>query len=269
MDIHSTVTLVSGNPMPIIGLGTWQLTDDTAGTIETALQLGYPMIDTSGDYGTQPGIGEGLKRSGASRESFYLVTKVEETDDAYEATKQDLKELQLEYADLMLIHRPPASGAGEELWQGLMRARDEGFTKDIGVSNYSIDQIQTLIDASGEVPVVNQIEWSPYGHSEDMLSFCQNKHIIIQAYSPLTRAKRGDDEMVEDIARSYGKTPAQLLLRWNLQLGTVPLPKANRREHLTENLDIFDFAISDDDMATLNGLNENYSSLSSKPLSIK
>jgi diketogulonate reductase-like aldo/keto reductase len=266
MNADSTIFLASGRNMPVLGLGTWQLSDHTAETIVTALQLGYRLIDTSGDYGTQPGIGEGLKQSGAKRDDYYLVTKVEETDDAYQATQKNLQELQLDYADLILIHRPPDSGVGLELWQGLQQARDEGLTRDIGVSNYSIDQLEALSRTSGEIPTVNQIEWTPFGHSEDMLNYCNDHGITIQAYSPLTRSKRLDDNLLDDMAANYDKSAAQLIIRWNLQLGTVPIIKASQPEHLRENLDVFDFEISADDMATLNGLNEHYSSLSSKPL---
>lgn len=265
MNPNSEVTLRSGAGMPVLGLGTWELKRKTADAVEAALRLGYRMIDTSGDYGTQPGIGEGIARSGVDRSDFYLVTKVEETDDAYEATQKNLSELDLDYADLMLIHRPPENGAGVELWRGLMRAREDGFAKDIGVSNYSIDLIDELIDATGEVPAVNQIEWSPFGHSEEMLRYAKEKNIVIQAYSPLTRATRLDEPVLAEIAESYGKTPAQLLVRWNLQRGTVPLPKANRKNHEAENIDVFDFRIGKDDMATLDSLNEHYSSLGSLP----
>jgi 2,5-diketo-D-gluconate reductase A len=133
------------------------------------------------------------------------------------------------------------------------------------VSNYAVDLIQTLIEATGETPTVNQIEWSPFGHSDKMLAYCQQRKIVIQAYSPLTRTKRLDDESLRALAKKYGKTPAQMLIRWNLQRGTVPLPKANRREHLQENFQIFDFEISPDEMASMNALNEGYSSLGSLP----
>lgn len=265
MDAQSTVTLRTGNKMPVIGLGTWQLTVDTAGAIQKALELGYRMIDTSGDYGTQPGIGEGIKRSGLDRSQLFIVTKVEETDDAYDATRKNLDELQLDYADLMLIHRPPKSGAGKELWEGLIQAKADALTKDIGVSNYSIAQIQELTDGTGETPAVNQIEWTPFGHSQEMLEFCQQQGIIIQAYSPLTRTKMLGDATLKDLAAMYQKTPAQILLRWNLQLGTIPIPKANKPGHQQENLGVFDFEIGEDDMATLNGLNEGYSALGSLP----
>ena len=251
--------------MPVLGLGTWQLTKDTAGTVADALRMGYRMIDTSGDYGTQPGVGEGMRRSGLPRSEIFLTTKVEEWQDAYDATRRGLEELKLEYADLMLIHRPPRRGAGVELWEGLIRARDERLTRDIGVSNYTTDQMETLTRATGEPPAVNQIEWSPFGWSAEMLDYCREHEIVIQAYSPLTRARRLDDPRLGEVAGEYGKTPAQILLRWGVQLGTAPIPKANRHDHLTENAAIFDFEIAEEHMRQLGELNETYSSLGSLP----
>jgi 2,5-diketo-D-gluconate reductase A len=265
MDPQSTVPLHTGRHMPVVGLGSWQLTKDTASTVAAALDLGYRMIDTSGDYGTQPGIGEGLRSNGIERDSVYLVTKVEETDDAYEATRDDLAELQQDYADLMLIHRPPSDGPGVALWQGLMKARDDGLTRDIGVSNYSAELIDQLIEETGEVPVVNQIEWSPFGHSDAMLQYCKGRGIVIQASSPLTRTRRLDDATLREIGERHGKTPAQVLVRWNLERGTVPLPKANQRHHLEEDIDVFDLQLDGDEVARLNGLNEGYSALGSLP----
>jgi len=256
------VELRSGAYMPQIGLGTWQLRN-TAQTIVDALRMGYQMIDTSGDYGTQPGIGEGLRRSGLAREDFYLVTKVEEDEDAYAAALNNLRELRLGYANLLLIHRPPARGAGVELWRALCQAQADGLTVDIGVSNYSTNLIDELIEATGEVPAVNQIEWSPFGYSDEMLNYCKEKRIVIQAYSPLTRTHRLRERELREIGFKYGKSPAQILLRWDMQLGVVPLPKANQRAHLEENLNVFDFELSESDMATLKVFNEEYSSLGS------
>lgn len=261
MDANSTIKLHTGRRMPVMGLGTWKLKNDTPAIIKRALEVGYKMIDTSGDYGTQPGIRQGLEQSGFGRTDFYLVTKVEENEDAYQATIKNLQELNLDYADLMLIHRPPETGVGEKLWEGLRRARDEGLTKDIGVSNYSVNQIRELAEKSGEMPVVNQIEWSPFGRSQEMVDFCHENGIIIQAYSPLTRGKRLHDERLSEIASNYGKSPAQVLIRWNLQLGTVPLPKANQIKHLEENIEVFDFELTDEDMNMVSGFNEQFSSL--------
>lgn len=265
MNSQSTRQLRTGRNMPVLGLGTWKLTDQTTAFIVAALDMGYKLIDTSGDYSTQPEIGEALEQSGVKRSDYYIVTKVEETDDAYQATKQNLKELRLDYADLVLIHRPPESGAGHDLWRGLIRAKQEGLARDIGVSNYSASQIDELIGASDEAPVVNQIEWSPFGHSLEMLSYCQQRGIIIQAYSPITRAERLSNELLQDIADYHGKSPAQILIRWSLQIGSVPLPKANDPRHLEENIDVFDFELSKNDMSALSDLNEHYSALGSLP----
>jgi diketogulonate reductase-like aldo/keto reductase len=265
MNIDSIVTLHTGRTMPVLGLGTWQLRNDTAGTIEEALRLGYRQIDTSGDYGTQPGVGEALRRTDVDRDEIYLVTKVEEDEDAYDATRRNLDELGQEYADLMLIHRPPRTGAGVDLWEGLIRARDEGWTRDIGVSNYSAEQIEELMRATGETPAVNQIEWTPFGWSRELLDWSMERGIVIQAYSPLTRGRRLDDERLTAVAERHGKTSAQVLLRWNLQLGTVPLPKANRRDHLIEDLDVVDFELAGAEMDELNRLNQLVSSLGALP----
>lgn len=265
MDKHSRIPLRTGNEIPVMGLGTWQLTNDTKGTVLYALEQGYRMIDTSSDYGTQPGIGKAIASSSIPREELYIVTKVEETDDAYERTLSNLSELGLDYVDLMLIHRPPPTGAGEALWEGLIQAKDEGLVKDIGVSNYSIPLMQRLISFSEEVPVVNQIEWSPFGYSPEMMQYAKENQIIIQAYSPLTRATLLDDSTLVAVASKYDRSPAQILIRWNLQFGSVPIPKANQKKHLDENLDVFDFAIRDEDMELLDSLNQAYSSLGRLP----
>ena len=264
MNENSRIKLRTGREMPVMGLGTWMLTRDTAGTIEQALAMGYRMIDTSGDYGTQPGVGEGMRRSSQPREQVYLVTKVEEDEDAYEATRRNIDELGLDYADLMLIHRPPRRGAGVDLWRGLMRAREEGMARDIGVSNYSVEQMKELSEATGETPAVNQIEWTPFGWSREMLEYCNEQHTVIQAYSPLTRARRLDDPTLREIAGRYSRTPAQLLIRWNLQHDVVPIPKANQRDHLTEDIAVFDFEITDEDMARFDEMNTLDSSLGNR-----
>jgi diketogulonate reductase-like aldo/keto reductase len=263
MDTNTTVQLRTDGAMPVLGLGTWQLTDNTAATVREALELGYRLIDTSGDYGTQPAIAEALRSTDVPRDEIYLVTKVEEHEDAYEATRRNLDQLGVERADLLLIHRPPPEGPGEELWEGLLRAREEGLAGDVGVSNYGTDLLDALIRSSGETPAVNQVEWSPFGWSREVLDWCRDHGIVIQAYSPLTRGRRLDDPTLQAIAERHAKTPAQVLLRWDVQMGTVPIPKANRREHLEENLGIFDFRLADGDLQELNGLNEHASSLGS------
>ena len=261
----STVSLQSGNRMPLLGLGTYDLRHHTAESVSQALAAGYHMIDTSADYHTQRGIGDALRHCGLPRDSVYVVTKIEETPDAFEATRVNLAELRLDHVDLVLIHRPPERGVGEVLWEGLRRAKRERLTRDIGVSNYSIEQIEELVYRTGELPAVNQIEWSPFGHSPRMLDFCFDNHIVIQAWSPLTRGRRLNDDKLTSMAARYGKTPAQMLIRWNLQLGVVPLPKASHPQHRQENLEVFDFEIRQMDMVKMRTLNEHYSSMGVLP----
>ena len=257
----SVITLRTGREMPVIGLGTWMLTSHTTESVQHAFELGYCMVDTSSDYMTQPGIGKALRRYDRPRASLFISMKVEPEDNGYEATRRNLEELKLAYVDLVLIHRAPEKGVGEKLWEQLMRARADGLTRDIGVCSYKIGQLKTLAESTGEMPAVHQLEWSPFGHSLDMLSFCRAQEIVLQAYSPLTRGKRLKDERLVEIAGKYGKSPAQVILRWDLQHGVVPIPKAYREDHQRQNLDIFDFALDDIDMGTLDGLNEQFSAL--------
>lgn len=265
MNNNSKIRLISGNYMPVLGIGTWQMMTDTADTIAYAIRAGFRLIDTSSDYQTQPGIAEGLRRSRLSRENVYLVSKVEEYDDSYERTILNLKELGVEYLDLTLIHRPPEDSAGEELWKGLIKARNDGLTKDIGVSNYSQELIDALIAKTNEAPAVNQIEWSPYGFSYEMRDYCRTKNIVLQAYSPLTRGRKLNTKVLRYVADLHKRSPAQILIRWNLQNGSVPIPKANQIKHIDENIDVFDFELSGRDMRLLNSLNEHYSSLGGLP----
>jgi diketogulonate reductase-like aldo/keto reductase len=258
---QSVLTLRTGRDMPVIGLGTWMLTSHTAESVQRAFESGYRMIDTSADYKTQPGIGKAIRRHGGPRESLFVAMKVEPEENGLEATRRNLKELELEYADLVLIHRAPKKGVGEKLWEQLIEARAEGLTRDIGVCSYKIGQLQTLAENTGEMPVVHQIEWSPFGHSLDMLSFCRAHEVVVQAYSPLTRGKRLDDERLAAIAAKHGKSPAQVILRWNLQHGVAPIPKAYREEHQRENIDIFDFTLDEIDMGTLDAFNQQFSAL--------
>jgi diketogulonate reductase-like aldo/keto reductase len=251
----------SGNRMPLLGLGTWHLSHHTVDSLCSALELGYRMLDTSFDYHTQRGIGDALKACGHERDELYLVTKVDPDEDGYAATRRNLAQMKVNYADLILIHRPPKDSTHAKAWDGLRRAKREGLVHDIGVSSYSIEQIEELVYRTGEMPAVNQIEWSPFGHSPSMLDFCRDNGILIQSWSPLTRAERLNDGRVGSMAARYGKTPAQLLLRWNLQQGVVPLPKANHVQHQRDNLSVFDFEITTGDMIKLNALNEHYSAL--------
>jgi 2,5-diketo-D-gluconate reductase A len=257
-----TVRLAGGAEMPVLGLGTWQLTgDDAVQGTRHALELGYRLIDTAVDYENQEQIGEGLRASDIDREDVFLVSKVEEDEDTYAATGERVEQLGIEQLDLCLIHRPPPSGAGEELWDGLIRARREGLTREIGVSNYSPEQVDRLIEVSGERPAVNQIEWSPFGHSDQVMEHANRHGVVIQAYSPLTRTERLGDDRLAEIGDRHGRTAAQVMLRWSVQVGAPPVPKAATASHREENLAVFDFELSETEMEALGQLNEHYSSL--------
>ncbi|MEX1140750.1 MAG: aldo/keto reductase [Thermoleophilaceae bacterium] len=260
------VTLNTGTEMPVLGLGTWQLAgDDAVEGARHALEIGYRLIDTADDYYNQHELGEGLRASPVERDEVFVVSKVEEDEDSYQGTRQRVADLGVDRLDMCLIHRSPPSGAGEELWEGLIRARREGLTREIGVSNYTSEQVDRLIEATGETPVVNQIEWSPFGHSQEVLDHARERGVVIQAYSPLTRMKRLDDDTLAEIGAAHGKTPAQVLLRWDIQVGTATVPKAGSARHREENLAIFDFELDDGELRRLSALNEHYSSLASLP----
>jgi 2,5-diketo-D-gluconate reductase A len=265
-EVTGTVTLASGARMPALGLGTWEPSGDRAAPgVEHALALGYRLIDTAVDYGSEPGIGEALRSSAVEREDVFLVDKVEEDEDAYAATRDRLETLGLDRLDLCLIHRPPPSGAGEEQWKGLIEAKRDGLTREIGVSNYASEQIDHLIEATEELPAVNQVEWTPFGHSDELIRHAQRNEIVVQAYSPLTRGERLDDETLREVGERHAKTPAQVLLRWSLQSGAAPVPKAAQPQHREENLGVFDFALDEAEMPRLGELNERYSSLGGLP----
>ena len=265
MDSTTRLPLRTGRQMPVMGLGTWLLTDQTAATVEAALDAGYRMIDTAVDYGSQPGIGEAIRNSSLPRDEIYLVTKIEEDDDPLGGIERDLNEMGLEYADLTLIHRPPPEGPGESLWRGLIEAQERGLARDIGVSNYSADMVDALAASTGVTPAVNQIEWTPFGHDLALFDHHGGKDIVVQAYSPLTRGDLLNADALAEVAGAYDKTPAQILIRWNLQRGTVPLPKANQAEHFRENLAVFDFELSDEHMERLDRFDRNYSALGGLP----
>jgi len=256
---ETCLVLPSGNRMPLLGLGTRELNFHTVDTVCSALEFGFRMLDTSPEFHTQRGIGDAIRACGFERHDIFVITKVNPNDDTYAAMHQHLAQLRLDHVDLALVHGVPEHDAGELAWHGLRRAKRDGLARDIGVSSFSIDGIEELVYRTGEMPAVNQIEWSPFGHSPRMLDFCRENAIIIQARSPLTRAQRLNDDKVAGMAARYGKTPAQLLIRWNLQLGVVPLPKANHVQHMRDNLHVFDFEILPHDMSRLNGLNEHYS----------
>jgi 2,5-diketo-D-gluconate reductase A len=265
MDRKSRINLASGRDMPIIGLGTRQLANDTAECIRAAVEAGYRLIDTAPDYGSTAGIGEGLRGASVPREEIFIVTHIGETDAPLDALVREVSEMGTRYVDLVLIRPPSAGGAGEHLWDSLIPARSKGLLRDIGVSHYPVALVERLAAAVGEMPAVNQVEWTPFRHDEALHAHHREAGIRLMACSPLGRGERLEEAALIDIARRCHRTPAQVLIRWAIQKGAVPVPKANRPDHARENLDVFDFEIGPQDMARLDGLAAEPSAESASP----
>lgn len=258
-----TVRLNSGDDMPGIGFGTWQIMPgkSTKNAVTEALDTGYRLIDTARIYGNETSVGKAIAASGIDRQEIFVTTKLWNMSQGYtkahRAFHNSLKRLNLEYIDLYLIHWP-VTGKRSDSWRALTEILATGKTKNIGVSNYTVRHLQELLAESDVVPVVNQIEFHPFLYEEqrEVLEFCREKGIVVEAYSPLAHGRKSDDSVLPPIAAKYGKSSAQVILRWCMQHGTVPLPKSTNPQHIRENLDIFDFELTVQEMAQINGLSD-------------
>lgn len=249
--------------MPIIGFGTAGIQKDkTVATVQEALNLGYRLIDTAAQYDNEKEVGAAIREANVSREELFITTKIPPGTKGYveRAVKERCEVLGVEYVDLCLIHWPPETGAGGGIWRELIEARRVGFCRSVGVSNYSYRKAAQLYDVSGVLPVVNQVEASPFGFDQQFLHESARADITVQAYSPLTRGDTLSDETAKAIAKKYDKTVPQVFIRWSLQKGMVPLPRSQRITHLRENYDVFDFELAEEDMAVLDKRNEHYNS---------
>ena len=226
-----------------------------------ALETGYKLIDTATIYGNERNIGQALKESGIPREDVFITTKVWNSDQGYEKTlntfEKSLKKLNISYVDLYLIHWP-VSGLRNETWKALEKSYKDEKAGSIGVSNYTIRHLNELFKISSTIPMVNQVEFSPFLYQKNLMEFCQSNKIVMEAYSPLTRGNKLDNNLLKSIGNKYRKTPAQILLRWGIQHDVIQIPKASSKEHITENINIFDFNLDNDDMAQLDNLNEDF-----------
>lgn len=257
-----THTLSNGPVMPAIGFGTWEIDRlKTVAAVTSALEAGYRLIDTAKIYGNEREVGEAVRQSNIPREELFVTTKLWNDDQGYDDTRQafetSLEKLGLDYLDLYLIHWPATSRRSDS-WRAMSELCDEGRIKAIGVSNFTVRHLEELKSDSVPVPVVNQVEFHPfiYEQQKEILEYCRQHDILIEAYSPLSRATKQPEAAIDRIAEAAGKTPSQVILRWCVQHGTVPLPRSTNPEHIKENFDIFDFELSDDDMAALNGLSD-------------
>lgn len=254
-------TLNNGVKIPSLGLGVYQIPNGgaTKQAILWALEAGYRHIDTASFYGNEQDVGNAIRASGIPREEIFVTTKLWPTNFfwAERAFHKSLERLGLEYIDLYLLHWPSPLGKGTA-WKTLEHLYDQKLCKAIGVSNYSIRQLEVIRKTARITPTVNQVEFSPFMYRQELLTYCEQHHIQLEAYSPLTRGKRLNDTAIEVIAKKYRKSPAQIMIRWSLQHGLVVLPKSSSQQRIVENSQVFDFAIEDADMQLLDELHENF-----------
>lgn len=266
-NINSTITLNNGMEMPRLGLGVFRVEDSSelVNAVKVAIKNGYRSIDGAAIYGNEEAMGEGIrqgiKEAGISREDLFITSKVWNTDLGYESTiaayEASLNRLGVDYLDLYLIHWP-VEGKYKEAWRALEYLYKEGRVKAIGVSNFQVHHLQDLLSDAEIKPVINQVEFHPYLSQQKVREYCKENHIQGEAWSPLM-AGNGllENEILKEIAKKYNKTAAQVVLRWDLQSQVVTIPKSTNERRLIENIDIFDFNLSKDDMDKIDSLNKD------------
>jgi len=258
-DISGTFQLHNGVEMPYLGLGTYQSDNDeeVINAVSTALDHGYRHIDTASIYKNEEGVGLGIRQSSVPREEVFVVSKVWNADQGYESTlrsfEDSLERLQLDYLDLFLVHWP-VQGKYKETWRALEHLYAEKRVRAIGVSNFLQHHLEDLMADSTMVPMVNQMEFHPYVVQQDLLDFCKKNTIQYEAWSPFMQGKLFDLDICKGLAKKYHKSVAQVILRWNLQKGVVTIPKSVHAKRIVSNADIFDFVLTPEDMAFLDGL---------------
>ena len=260
-----SVQLHNGVTMPQFGLGVWQARDgaEVESAVQTALDAGYRLIDTAAIYGNETGVGHALRASDIPREELFITTKVWNSDQGYEQTLRafdaSLERLNCEYIDLYLIHWPmPAAGKFTETWRALEQLYTDGKVRAIGVSNFKPSHLRELLTTAKIVPMVNQIELHPLLQQHQTREFCEAHNIHVESYSPLMQGgELLNDPLIVQLANSYDKSSAQIILRWHIQHGFIVIPKSVTPNRIQENIDIFDFELSNDDMVTIDGLNQD------------
>lgn len=262
LSISSTSSLENGVQIPRLGLGVYQIPPGklTVQAVKYTLKIGYRHIDTAKIYGNEADVGKAVKESGVKREDIFITTKVWNSDQGYDSTlkafESSLRRLDLTYVDLYLVHWPVA-GKLIDTWKAMAKLYDDRKVNFIGVSNYSIGELEQTIQNSKVKPAINQVEFHPFQYSKDLLQHCKNKGIQLEAYSPLTREIKLVQKDVIEISAKYKKSPAQILVRWSLQHDLVVIPKSSHDNRILENSDVYDFQIKPEDMKTLDNLNEN------------
>lgn len=240
---------IRGETVPKVGVGTWRMDERTAHrTVRTALDLGYRHVDTAQLYHNEAGVGRGIAAADVDRESIFATTKVNPWHRHFDAivgsVEESLQELQLDYVDLLLIHWPNPLADLETVMTALEEARDRGYTRHIGVSNFGADRLDRARELTSVPVVTDQVQFHPFWPQRELLEYCQREDIVLTAYSPLAHGGLIEDPLLERLGEKYGKTPAQVALRWVVEHDSViTIPKSTFEAHLAENLDIFDFEL--------------------------
>jgi diketogulonate reductase-like aldo/keto reductase len=248
-------TLANGAQFPLLGLGVWQLRDgrECVDAVRWALELGYRHVDTAQAYGNEESVGQGLRESGVPRDEVFITTKFNPTrTDPVAEVESSLERLRLERVDLYIVHSP--RGGPTWAWPGMERARELGYARSIGVSNFDVAELRQVLATASVAPVVNQVEFSPYEYRKGLLDACRSDGIALEAYSPLGHGRHVASETATRIARRIGRTPAQVLLRWCIERDVPVIAKSTHRERLAENAALFDFTLSGEDIAELDEL---------------
>jgi diketogulonate reductase-like aldo/keto reductase len=257
-----SVALNDDNTMPALGIGVAELSDaETERAVSAALELGCRLIDTAKVYGNEAAVGRAIAASGIPRAELFITTKLATPDQGFtasqEACKASVERLGLDYVDLYLIHWPaPPLGMYVDSFGGMVQCRGEGLTRSIGVCNFAEDHLANVIDLVFETPAVNQVELHPLLNQAELRKANAEHNIVTEAYSPLAIGRLLDHPTVTSIAGEYSRTPAQVLIRWSLQLGNVVIPRSSQPERIAANLDVFDFELADEHMDTLGGMHD-------------
>ncbi|WP_145152142.1 aldo/keto reductase [Paenibacillus xylanexedens] len=260
--VQDTTTLYNGVKMPWLGFGVFKVKDgdEVVHAVKTAIQAGYRSIDTAKAYNNETGVAQGIRESGVAREDLFITTKVWNSDQGYESTlaafEASMERLELEYLDLYLIHWP-VKGKYKDTWRALEKLHKEGRIRAIGVSNFQIHHLEDLMIDATIKPAVNQVELHPLLIQTELREYCNKHQIQIEAWSPLGQGHLMDHPLLQDIAAKYSKSPAQVILRWDLQNGIVTIPKSVTPERIHANADLYDFELTSEEVEQINGLNEN------------
>lgn len=256
-------TLNNKNKIPALGLGTYRITgqNDVDIAVDAALKNNFILIDTAEVYGNEQEIGNSLKKFGANRENLFITSKVWNTEQGYDTTlrsfERTLKKLQTNYLDLYLIHWPKEKSTMLETWRAMEKLYNDGVVKNIGVSNFHKNHLETLFTKANIIPAVNQIELHPYLTQKPLREFCDKHDIVVESWSPIAKGNVANDEILQNIGKKYNKTAVQVVLRWHVQLGLVAIPKSANPERIAQSIEIFDFKLTDKEVNSICNLNKN------------